>query len=169
MTDDIDNDGTTLHESGGVVQPTDAQTALAERLKLAPHFLSPHAAYAVAKTAVLALAVPQAPLQAEPVPVVASEQVIQDFAAWAAPHLDGSYIRHWVTRFRNALATPQAEPAVAEQERPVNPHHDYLARYWRMGYDGELLGACTGDAPLRAWNEGKRTALASQSTPPSSR
>lgn len=38
---------------------------------------------------------------------------------------------------------------------PVNPHWDYLKRYWQMGFDGVSLDACTGDAPIKAWHEGK--------------
>lgn len=52
-----------------------------------------------------------------------------------------------------------AEPAGGEA---VNPHQDYLARYWDMGYNGEQLGAGT-DSALRAWSEGRRARLA---TPP---
>lgn len=38
---------------------------------------------------------------------------------------------------------------------PVNPHWDYLKRYWQMGFDGASLGACTGDAPIKAWHQGR--------------
>lgn len=76
MTVDIDNDGTTLHESGGVVQPTDAQI---EALRLADELERDkwHVSAVTMQRAadcLRALAVPQAPLQAEPVPVVASER-----------------------------------------------------------------------------------------------
>lgn len=48
---------------------------------------------------------------------------------------------------------------------PKNPHWDYLGRYWQMGYDGTSLDACTGDAPIKAWHEGKAARLATSSPP----
>ncbi len=50
------------------------------------------------------------------------------------------------------VAGQPAEPSPAD---PKNPHWDYLARYWQMGYEGTSLVACTGDAPIKAWYEGK--------------
>jgi hypothetical protein len=36
-----------------------------------------------------------------------------------------------------------------------NPHHDYLARYWQLGFDGQPMVACSGDKPLAAYQKGK--------------
>ncbi|WP_439606826.1 hypothetical protein [Hydrogenophaga sp.] len=62
--------------------------------------------------------------------------------------------------FDHALlsATPPA-PAQPSPE-PQNPHHDYLRAYWQDGFNGKPLGACTGDAPMRAHREGFEAACA---------
>lgn len=54
-----------------------------------------------------------------------------------------------IIRERIDAASPKAQAA------PTNPHWDYLKRYWQMGFDGVSLDACTGDAPIKAWHEGK--------------
>lgn len=50
-----------------------------------------------------------------------------------------------------------AQPAPdGEVALPKNPHCDYLRRYWQEGFDGKEFAACTGDAPLRAFYDGRR-------------
>jgi hypothetical protein len=49
----------------------------------------------------------------------------------------------------------QAAPVDALPE-PINPHWDYLARYWRLGFDGKPMVSCTGDKPMKAWADGKK-------------
>jgi len=56
------------------------------------------------------------------------------------------------------LAAPAAEnPArgAGDVALPINPHSDYLAKYWRDGFSGKSLGSYTGDAPGHAWHAGK--------------
>lgn len=50
---------------------------------------------------------------------------------------------------------PQPE-AKAGAGSPINPHHDYLRSYWQDGYDGKEFGACTGEAPMKAYDDGRR-------------
>lgn len=59
----------------------------------------------------------------------------------------------------------RAPPAPTAQAAPTNPHWDYLKRYWQMGFDGVSLDACTGDAPIKAWHEGKAARESMATTP----
>lgn len=55
------------------------------------------------------------------------------------------------------LEADAQQVAVPPTPASENPHQDYLARYWQLGYDGGDLEACSGDAPLIAYREGKST------------